>query len=119
MSAVMDVYQLIRDLIEEAKKAQNGDMVSQLINIKLALSDIQDENRTLKKELEQLQNIERHSGGNYITLKDDELHIQYCSTCWGSDRKLIQLKEDDEVRAGLPRCPICFNNWLRARNSGK
>ncbi len=119
MSAVMDVYQLIRDLIEEAKKAQNLDMVSQLIDIKLELSNIQDENRTLKKELEQLQNVERHVDGNYITLKDEELHIQYCSTCWGNDRKFIQLRKEDEVRDGLPRCPICYNNWLRARNSGK
>ena len=118
MSAVLDIYQLIRDLIEEAKKAQNADMVSQLIDIKLALSDIQDENKKLKKQLEQQKQIVRHSDGNYITLKDDELHIQYCSTCWGNERKLIQLRDDDK-KSNLPRCPICFNKWLSARNSGK
>ena len=118
MSTVMDVYQLIRDLIEDAKKAQNADMVSQLIDIKLILSDIQDENKLLKKELEQSQNVERHTDGNYITLKDDELHIKYCSTCWGNDRKLIQLMKDKRLEAGVPNCPICLNNWLKARNSG-
>ncbi len=117
MSSVLDVYQLIRDLIEEAKKAQNADMVSQLIDIKLALSDIQDENKELKKQLDQQEQIVRHSDGNYITLKDDEIHIQYCSTCWGNERKLIQLK--NEEKPNLPRCPICFNKWLSARNSGK
>lgn len=115
----MEVYQLIKDLIEEAKKEHNADMVSQLIDIKIALSEIQDENSKLKKELEQLQKIERHSDGNYVTIKDDELHIQYCSTCWGNDRKLIQLGDEIEEGSGLPRCPICFNNWLRARNSGQ
>lgn len=118
MSAVMDVYQLIRDLIEEAKKVQNANMVSQLIEIKLALSTIQDENRKLKEQLNQQEQIVRHSDGNYITLKDDELHIQYCSTCWGKEKMLIQLNEEDND-SGLPRCPICFNNWLKARNGSK
>ena len=116
MSVVTDVYQLIKDLIEEAKKTKNDSMVRQLIDIKLALSDLQDENKKLKEQLEQQQQIVRHSDGNYITLKDDELNIQYCSTCWGREKVLIQL-DAEEVRSGLPRCPICFNNWLRARNS--
>lgn len=116
MSAVMDVYQLIKDLIEEAKKTRNDSMVSQLIDIKLALSDLQDENKKLKEQLEQQQQIVRHLDGNYITLKDDELNVQYCSTCWGREKVLIQL-DAEEDRSGLPRCPICFNNWLRARNS--
>ena len=47
MSMVMDVYELIRDLIEEAKEAQNANMVNQLIDIKLTLLDIQEENKKL------------------------------------------------------------------------
>mgnify|MGYP002613642110 CR=1 FL=1 len=118
MSVVTDVYQLIKDLIEEAKKTKNDSMVRQLIDIKLALSDLQDENKKLKEQLEQQEQIVRHSDGNYITLKDDELHIQYCSTCWGKEKMLIQLNEEDND-SGLPRCPICFNNWLKARNGSK
>ena len=48
MSMVMDVYELIRDLIEEAKEAQNANMVNQLIDIKLTLLDIQEENKDRK-----------------------------------------------------------------------
>lgn len=118
MSMVMDVYELIRDLIEEAKEAQNANMVNQLIDIKLALLDIQEENKKLKKQLERQEQIERHPDCDYITLKDDGLHIQYCSTCWGNEGKLIQLRENREIGKGFPRCPICFNNWLSARNSG-
>jgi predicted nuclease with TOPRIM domain len=119
MGTVTDLYQVVRDLIDEAKKQKNMELVDKLIDIKLQVSDIQDENSRLKKELEQLKNIERHTDGTYITLKDDELKVQYCSTCWGKDSKLIQLREENEVKKDFPRCPICFDNWLRARNSGK
>ena len=48
MGTIMDVYQLVRDLIEEAKKEKNLEMVDQLIEIKLFLSEIQKpaDNRT-------------------------------------------------------------------------
>ena len=52
MSVVTDVYQLIKDLIEEAKKTKNDSMVRQRIDIKLALSDLQDENKKLKEQRE-------------------------------------------------------------------
>lgn len=115
---IMDLYQLVRDLIEEAREQKDLEMVNKLIEIKLAISEIQDENRALKKQLEQQSQIVRHEDGNYVTLADDKLQIQYCSTCWGNDNKLIQL--DKELNRGrtLTKCPVCFNNWLRARNGG-
>lgn len=119
MNMIMDLYQLVRDLIEEAREQKNIELVDKLIEIKLAISEIQDENHALKLQLEEQNQIVRHGEGNYITLSDDPLKIQYCSTCWGNDKKLIQLSDKTEVLEGYPRCPICFNNWLRASNSGK
>ncbi len=49
MGTVMDIYQLVRDLIDEAKNQKNLELVDRLIEIKLALSEIEDENRDLKK----------------------------------------------------------------------
>lgn len=116
---VMDLYSLVRDLIDEAKKQKNLELVDKLIDLKLAISEVQDENESLKKKLDIVNQVERHEDGNYITLKNDSLKIKYCSTCWGEEQKLIQLGHsfDDDER--YPKCAICFNNWLRARNSGK
>lgn len=69
MSMVMDVYELIRDLIEEAKEAQNANMVNQLIDIKLTLLDIQEENKKLKKQLERQEQIERHPDCDWSYVK--------------------------------------------------
>ena len=55
MGTVMDIYQLVRDLIEEAKNQKNLELVDRLIEIKLALSEIEDENRDLKKRIEELE----------------------------------------------------------------
>lgn len=51
----MDIYQLVRDLIDEAKKQKNLELVDKLIEIKLSLSEIEDENRDLKKKIEELE----------------------------------------------------------------
>lgn len=118
MNTIMDLYQLVRDLIKEAKEQKNIELVDKLIEVKLAISEIEDENQTLKKQLEQQSQIVRHEDGNYITLMDDPLQIRYCSTCWGNDKKLIQLMEELNIYRNLSKCPICFNNFLRARNSG-
>lgn len=113
---VMDLYQLVRDLIEEAREQKNIELVEKLIEVKLAISEIQEENQALKKQLEQQNQIMRHDDGMYITLKDDPLQIRYCSTCWGKDKTLIQL--DKDIDPGWPQCPICLDNLLKARNSG-
>ena len=55
MGTVMDIYQLVRDLIDEAKNQKNLKLVERLIEIKLALSEIEDENRDLKKRIEELE----------------------------------------------------------------
>lgn len=116
---IMNFYQLVRDLIEEAREQKNIELVDKLIEIKLAITELQEENQILKKQLEQQCQTVRHNDGNYITLIDDPLQIRYCSTCWGNDKKLIQLMEKPDMDSRLPQCPICFDNWLRARNSGK
>ena len=119
MGTVVEIYQLVRDLIDEAKKQRNIELVEKLIDIKIAISDLQEKNSELEKKLEQQENVERHDDGQYITLKDDPLKIRYCSTCWGNNQKLIQLPREKKDSEEYPECPICFNNWLAARNSGK
>jgi len=112
---VVDLYNAIKDLIDEARKQKNLDMVEKLIDIKVAISDLKDENVELRKRLELKENVVRHEDGNYITLQNDPLNIKYCSTCWGNDDKLIQI-EKDEIISGYPKCPICFANLLKSRN---
>mgnify|MGYP003290996876 CR=1 FL=1 len=42
----------------------------------------------------------------YITLKDDKHEIMYCSCCWDSSNKLIQVRMYDD---GEYACHLCKN----------
>ena len=84
-------------------------MAEKLIDIKMAASELEDENRKLKEDIELLKDIERHEE-NYITLKSDLKKIRYCSTCWGDKHKLIQLTKNNDIS----NCPICFREIVAA-----
>ena len=43
----------------------------------------------------------------YITLKNDEQKIMYCSMCWDKNKELIQV---DKRRDGRFSCPNCKQN---------
>lgn len=122
----MSLYEGFKDVISVAQKADNVELYKQLLDLSAEALDMQNqlyqltqENIELKRQLSEEDAVIRHTEGNYITLLNDALEIQYCSTCWGKEHKLIQLREECEERKGLPRCPICFDRLLSARNSGK
>ena len=98
MGTIMDVYQLVRDLIDEAKKEKNLEMVNQLIEIKLALSEMQDENNNLKRQIAELEqasiteeDLELQPQGYYIkkSEKEEGKNIKYCAACWQNTKKLM------------------------------
>ena len=106
---LMSIISLLKELIVEAKKAKNYELAEKLIDFKIAVSELEDENKRLRMELEHTDDIERHKE-NYITLKSDPEKIRYCATCWGDKHKLIQLTNDNNISD----CPICFREIVAA-----
>ncbi len=121
----MSLYDGFKDVIGIAQKADNIELYKQLLDLSAEALELQNkineltqENRKLRQEVETNKTIVRHADGDYITLADDELNIKYCSTCWGKNQKLIQIKENPEVNAIYPKCPICLTEFFAARNGG-
>ena len=106
MGEIMDIYKLIRDLIEEAKNQKNLELVDALLEIKLKVNELEEENKELKEQINLKEKIVRHSDGVYITLEDDPQKIHYCAVCWGRNGKLIQMHDSG--------CIICDTNWQQA-----
>lgn len=109
----MGLYEGIKDAIGLAQKADNADLIKQLLDLGAQALGMQDEIRKLKEENEELKKandlesrIIRHKDF-YITLRDDEQEIHYCPTCWGKDHNLIQLFDTD-------RCVECERKWREA-----
>lgn len=107
----MVIYEIIRDCISAAQKADNIPLVQSLIDAQKQLLDLINENDNLKRENRELKEnnaildiIERHSDA-YITLKNDPKRLIYCSCCFDRDRKLVQAQIDEAD--GRYWCPVC------------
>lgn len=108
----MGLYEGIKDVAKVVQKADNVELYLQLLDLGSQALDLQNELIETKNQLKRLEadlqtekRIIRHPDGLYITLEGDEIH--YCSTCWGLNKKLIQLTDDD-------RCFECDRKWREA-----
>ena len=104
----MGLYEGIKDVAIVMQQADNIKLYQQLLDLCAQALELQSEVNRLTKENEVLrkkQDIEskivRHDG-LFVTLGDDT-SIVYCSHCWDSERKLIQL----EVDLNESFCPHC------------
>ena len=105
----MGLYEGIKDVAKIVQKADNVELYRQLIDLSAQALDMQatinkltEENAELKKRQDLEERIERHQE-LYITLKGDENNIFYCSHCWDSDGKLIQMRKSSKEY----HCPHC------------
>lgn len=106
----MGWYEAIKDGINAAQKADNIPLVNSLIDAQMQILDLIEENNRLKNENLELKKkddlmnkIERHKDA-YITLKDDEIKIIYCSNCYDTKQILVQCQTDED---GQYLCPSC------------
>ena len=111
----MGIYEAVKDVAQIVQKADNIELYKMLLDVQKMALDMQDEvtklreeNKALKDMTEFAKKIERHEN-TYVTLNDDEAKTLYCSCCWDSDKKLIQVNVSDD---GSFKCPKCGNKGL-------
>ena len=117
----MGLYEGIKDAIGLAQKADNANLIKQLLDLGAQALEMQDEIRKLKEENEELKmandlesRIIRHPE-NFITLDGESDDIRYCAVCWGNEHKLIQLRiNDDEYCEFI--CIKCKNCGIYDKN---
>ncbi len=112
---IMSLYEGIKDVAKVVQKADNIDLYRQLLDLGQQALDMQEEIRQLKQENYELKKkqdvesqIERHEQP-YITLKNDNQSIIYCSACWDNNQKIVQVRCDGNGRF---KCPICNNEGI-------
>lgn len=111
----MGLYEGIKDVANLVQKADNIELYRQLLDLSAQALDLQNqiselmsENKKLKEQKDISNRIERHKEA-YITLKDDEENILYCSHCWDSKKLLIQCDCNDRI--GQMFCPECKEHF--------
>lgn len=107
----MWLYDAMKDVAKLAQKADNIELYQRLIDLSAQALDLQAENTKLKEENAELRKkrdlaseIVRHKEP-YITLRNDEERLRYCSHCWDANEKLVQLACDEN--SGTFECPHC------------
>lgn len=107
----MSFYDGIKDVATVLKTAGNIELYQKLLDIGAQALDMQDElfhlkeeNANLKKKNDLRPLIERHNE-SFITLKNDNQRLRYCSHCWDVEEKLVQLHCSEEH--GSFFCPHC------------
>ena len=112
----MGLYDGIKDVAKVVQQADNIELYKKLLDLSAQALDLQDEISNLKKENAELkrqkdieQQIERYNLP-YLTLKDDENKLKYCTNCWDDSHKLIQLHCDEE--SGEYYCPCCKDKGI-------
>ena len=98
----MGFYDAFKNVLNIAQKADNIELYRQLLDLNAQAQDLQAENAKLKEENAQLkknktdeERIIRHKQP-YLTLTADDQQLKYCSVCWDTSRKLVQMKEMTE-----------------------
>jgi len=105
---------MLKDATSVLNKTQNIELYQILLDAQQKALDLQAENSELKKQIEDIKDmkdleskIKRHPINTIVVLESDN-NIKYCSVCWDSDRKLIQMMYRDASK--WYRCRICSNS---------
>lgn len=120
MSAIKDIYDVIKDLKNLADEYQNHEMAEKVIEIQNSyfnyreeIQKLKDENRSLKDIIARMHNneelekdLELTEQGFYIRLSEKEQgkNIMYCPACWQNEHKLMPLVSPQGYRY---RCSNC------------
>lgn len=114
MSAIKEVYDLVKDLMAIASKAKNQEVVNLAMNLQSAIFDLREQQEQDKQEIKALQEridsllkanvLEEkveYSPKGFFTIAGEDPKLPYCSHCWKTEKKLVPLAQ--------------FRNWWNYR----
>lgn len=95
----MGILDTVKDVAVLIQKADNIELVKQVLALQIQAQDLVEENRLLKSKLATREALAFRK--NAYWLAEDG---PFCSKCWDADAKLVRL----HVRVDhVPRCPNC------------
>lgn len=114
MSAIKEVYDLVKELMTIASKAKNQEVVNLAMNLQSAIFDLREQQEQDKQEIKALQDridsllkanvLEEkveYSPKGFFTISGEEPKLPYCSHCWKTEKRLVPLAQ--------------FRNWCNYR----
>ena len=111
----MDVIKTLKDIVVFAQKSNDIEITQKLISIQQEVIDMEEqiynlksENRKLREQINENDEVERYRNIPLITLKKDCPKILYCGNCFGAENKFIQLQVIDNESCYCRNCKDYF-----------
>ncbi len=131
MGTIKDVYEILKDLMKEAKRLKNQEMISLAMDLqsmffdfKEEIESVKDENKTLQEEIKKLKQPSiqeediKYTKNGFFTLNSEKNDIPYCSACWKLEGKTVPLAKG--VKAWWHyTCPHCKADFSIMDPNGK
>ena len=112
----MGLYEAIKDGVEVARKADNIEVMKQLLDAQREALDLFEENRALKDRIRELEEKQKLQGSlkfrdNQYWREDGETSEgPFCTTCWDVENRLVRMRQG--TRSGTGReffyCDWCI-----------
>jgi len=99
------LYEAIKDGVEVARKADNIEVMKQLLDAQKEALDLLDQNRALRERIRTLEEKAQIQGS--LIFRDNKYWVgrlnqtdgPYCTTCWDVDGRLVRMLTGDfEIR---------------------
>lgn len=106
----------VKKAFELAQQSDNYELVKEMMSIQSMANSLQDENRSLKEEIDKLKSLNKIA--DEIYLKGDAYYLKkdngvedgpYCTRCWDKDKLLIRCRVWEEAYTNklVCDCPEC------------
>jgi len=120
VSTLKNASELAKTSTDFDLKVAIGDAYSALIDLKAKISELDDENRELKKQLAQRATLKRDPRTGYY-FKEGESDSPICQRCYEGEGKLAYLsniiREENGLRRSCHQCDRSF--WEQKFSSGQ
>lgn len=106
----MGMYDVFKDAISMAQKADNIDLVKTILSLQQEMLKIQEENTELIEENKKLKNVIEDI--KKVEFKNNSYYFEnegpYCTKCYDDEKKKIRmLEEDNNMGVIYLVCPKC------------
>ncbi|QSX09510.1 hypothetical protein J0B03_05455 [Alkalibacter rhizosphaerae] len=106
----MGIYDVIKDAVNIAQKADNIELYRMILDIQKETLDLLEENRNLKDKIRNLKEVNITNDNlilkghcYYIEKSHGILDGPFCTTCWDKDKKLIRMY----IAGNFATCHVC------------
>lgn len=114
MGVYTDGKEIMKDIIALSKGISDMELKNKILELQSTFYDLNDENRSLRIELEELKNIQLTKNEldyrNGVYIKRNDRKEVYCSVCWDKDNKLVRVRQTlrpDDQGNTVFQCEAC------------